>query len=438
MILERLDALTRTRGFQLIRRLEPAFIIFTVVGVVIATYTLQPDLDARHEERTVRAWQTVSRQAPGISGKSEALQYLAANGHVLNRVDVSPNSVRKDGDRVLLGCNYRVYLANLDLSGTIANRAQMPCTEMDADDGQNPANFESAQLEQASFVRANAEAAIFRTARLTSADFRGAQLGRADFEAAELTGARFEYASLRYVAFHQARLDGASVDHAMLLGVGGLNCDTLKTTDGWDTACRAAELECGAEIPKLDSCGPGAIPESLRLPPTALPASANGQCTNKLDLRREIEFRLDQLDRAVYGDPPITRSGAAPRCNRATSIYVAAKLGGISQRPPPKEDETVWIGGSGYGYRHIPFKTGVRSAEFISDDLRQLGADYLACIEVEDRDLVGRLNAAVSAFDVTGASGDDRVEECSDDWVGNATTAWAQVARSARSLLTYD
>ena len=47
---------------------------------------------------------------------------------------------------------------------------------------------------------------------------------------------------------------------------------------------------------------------------------------------------------------------ASASCARARSIYVVAKLGGIAGRPPPKEDETVWIGGSG------KTATGIRRA----------------------------------------------------------------------------
>ena len=437
--MERLDALTRSRGFQLLRRFEPAFIVFTVLGVAIGIYTLQLDLEARHEERTSRAWQTVASQAPGNTGKREALEFLVANDHILNRIDVSPNSVRKDGDRILLGCNYRVYLPNINLSEAIANKANLSCTEMDADDGQHRATFETALLEEASFVRANGEGADFGGARLTSADFRGAQLGEADFTAAVLTRARFEYASLRNVAFAQARLDSASVDHAALEGASGLTCDTLTSMVGWETACRTEELRCGEAIPQLGSCGPSAIPEELRLPPAQSLGTSSDRCRNKVDIRREIEFRVDQLNRAVYGNPPITGREQSQICNRATSIFVAAKLGGISQRPPPKEDETVWVGGSGYGYRHIPFKTGVRSDEFISYDLRQLGADYLACVDAEvPPEVTRRLDDAVAVFDTNGASSEEQVQECSGEWVREATDSWALVAQSVRSLLIYE
>ena len=451
VFLDRLEAVTRSRGFQLLRRLEPAFIVFTVVGVMLATYTLRLDLQARnldlaarHEERTSRAWQTVASEAPGNTGKREALEFLAANGHALNRTDVSPNSVRKDGDRTLLACDYRVYLPSLDLSEAVANRANLSCTEMDADEPQHPAAFDNADLEQAAFLRANAERASFRQARLTSADFRGAQLGQADFGAADLTRAEFGYASLRYVIFEGATLDAASVDHATLEGASGLTCGTLRTMTAWQTACRSDELRCGEPIPPSDSCGPAAIPMELRFPRitplSPSPAAAAETCENEIDMRREVEFRVDQMDSVVFGTLPINQRDKSPSCNRATSIYVAARLSGIAQRPPPKEDETVWIGGAGYGYRHIPFKTGARSDEFISFNLPQLGADYLECVAVEqDTGAVkGQLEGAVESFNATTASGEDEVQQCSEEWIRRATDSWRLVAESARSLLAYN
>ena len=211
--LDCLEAITRLRGFQLLRRFEPAFIVFTVIGVVLATYTLQQDREAQnhnlaalHEERISRAWQTVTREARGNSGKSEALEFLNANDHVLDRINVSPNSVRKDGEREFLACNYRVFLPNLDLSEARANGAKLSCTDMDADAPQLRATFKEAFLEGAKFLRVNAENGDFHNAILTSADFRGAQLGKANFAGAQLAQARFEYANLRSVDFEGTTL----------------------------------------------------------------------------------------------------------------------------------------------------------------------------------------------------------------------------------------
>ena len=47
---ERTERLRRSPTLRLLRHLEPAFVVFTVIGVVIATVALWLDLDARQEE----------------------------------------------------------------------------------------------------------------------------------------------------------------------------------------------------------------------------------------------------------------------------------------------------------------------------------------------------------------------------------------------------
>ena len=448
-LLNRLDTLTRLRGWRVLTRLEPAFVLISVVGLVIAMIALRLDLEALREERTTRAWQTVAAETRGNTGKREALQFLARNGHALSGIHVAPNSLRKDGDRLLLACGYRVYIPGLNLPNVNATGANLSCADLvDFDGNADAATFSDAVLDRASLVRAHAEHTDFSRATLTMADFRGAQLGGAKFVGATLTQARFEYSSLQSVAFDDAAVEGISIDHASLQGATGLDCDRLKTMQGWRTACRSPELRCcEPNIPEPNACGPDAIPPPPRFPQTAQtpstsPSSSTATCANRTDLRREIEFRLDQVGRVVDPDPNATHANKEVSCDQAISMYVVAKLGGISQRPPPKEDETVWVSGSGYGYRHIPFKSGVRSDSFISYDLPQLGADYLNCVDTDNasKDLLrDEVKAAVDEFDAAIASGaGDETRICDDGWWRKALSAWGRVNESLRSVLAID
>ena len=54
---------------ELVKKLEPW-------GILLAVLAFGLDYTNRIEERTVRAWQLLTTQAPGNSGKIEALQYL--------------------------------------------------------------------------------------------------------------------------------------------------------------------------------------------------------------------------------------------------------------------------------------------------------------------------------------------------------------------------
>jgi hypothetical protein len=47
-----------------------------IVGLFLSLWALWEEHIGRVEQRTVRAWQLLGTQAPGNSGKIEALQYL--------------------------------------------------------------------------------------------------------------------------------------------------------------------------------------------------------------------------------------------------------------------------------------------------------------------------------------------------------------------------
>ena len=157
------------------------------IAIVIALITLiaqllvsllqynewQEESKARHEERSARAWQILTTNAPGNSGKVEALEFLARNNVPLTDIDLSCKS--NDGlwleDRNFCEAG-RVYLRNLDLSmQNIGYRVNL-----------KGANFSGADLTGAAFDGAILNDAIFNGAILEGVSFRDTLLLATSFD----------------------------------------------------------------------------------------------------------------------------------------------------------------------------------------------------------------------------------------------------------------
>ena len=130
-------------------------------------------------------------------------------------------------------------------------------------------------------------------------------------------------------------------------------------------------------------------------------------------LQREATFRLGHVDNAVNDRLGAEGVPASDSCAPARSIFVAAKLGGIVRRPPPKEDETVWTEGDcGCGCRHAPFKAGARSDEFAGFSLPEPVEDRMSCAGGPRPDADSTLLSAVKDFgEAATASAGDREQE---------------------------
>ncbi|WP_186009045.1 pentapeptide repeat-containing protein [Roseibium alexandrii] len=151
-----------------------------LIGLIFAVGLFVYDLQERQDERIARAWQLVTTQAPGNSGKVEALEYLNSEYGCpitwgvekwcwkkripLNGVDVS--SVLNKGPVILYG---------LDLSGAELENAK----------------FDGAVLINADFTDADLEGASFVGTDLMVSTFENANIGGADFTCAHLSGVDF-------------------------------------------------------------------------------------------------------------------------------------------------------------------------------------------------------------------------------------------------------
>ena len=96
----------------------------------------------------------------------------------------------------------------------------------------------------------------------------------------------------------------------------------------------------------------------------------------------EARFRILQVDELTYKVVDGIRSASAEddrgmqgAFQRAPLLKVAAELGGVTSMPLG-ENATVWIGGSGYGVRHLPRKRGYQNPQFANIDLKELSRRY--------------------------------------------------------------
>lgn len=111
------------------------------------------------------------------------------------------------------------------------------------------------------------------------------------------------------------------------------------------------------------------------------------------DLALEIRFRVRQMDLLIAqavddfyqctsdlnsNNGKLSGGRIRDALNSAKEIMVAARLGGITQFPPPADGgrDTVWIGSRGYGYQTLPFKRGFKKETFNSDDIADLAISH--------------------------------------------------------------
>ena len=168
--------------------------VLALVGFAISVVALFQAIAAANESRVVNAWAILSTQAPGNSGKVEAVEALVARGIVLDGIDLSCLTMAgpqdempvivwpetdEDIERALgrdvsratdLNCDPPTYLHGLDLT-----------------QGDAPASIRRADLSGTNLTEANLSGANMR-----STSFRNANLSRTvtadtDFFLADLT-----------------------------------------------------------------------------------------------------------------------------------------------------------------------------------------------------------------------------------------------------------
>lgn len=227
-----------------VKAIEPWGILFAVVGLFLSLLAFGLDFQDKVEGRTVRAWQLLTAEAPGNSGKTEALEHLSKR-----------DGLWCDQDGCLITLKEASPLAGIDLS---------------SDDGQagaylrganlQGAYLQGANLQSAELHRADLEGAILSDADLRKASFFLADLSRADLRRADLEGAYLGganlgqadlwLANLRDALFREVDLTGANLRQADL-SAADLNVAKGLTQDQLDRACgdEATQLPTGLTMP---------------------------------------------------------------------------------------------------------------------------------------------------------------------------------------------
>jgi Pentapeptide repeats (8 copies) len=272
-IRDRLPPNDISNGWQLVhqwvKNVEPYGILLAVLALFLGLLTFWVDYGDRVEERTARAWQLLTTDAPGNSGKREALEYLnrddglfCLNGSCLIRLKertplagIDLSTTRPKPGK---------YLPGLNLAG--ANLFQANFAGADLEN----ANFAGARLGQTSFANANLEDADFTGAYLGEADFSNASLDEAEFENAFLGEAKMRRAFLGEVDFTGARLIGANLANAIFekhMFVGHISESKL-------TPVIRLPTFCSTEMPDESKCDrdckpPGACPWFEKVQPGA-------------------------------------------------------------------------------------------------------------------------------------------------------------------------
>ena len=397
----------------ILRQMEPVIIILAITGLAL-------DYSTRTEERTGRAWQTLSMKAAGNSGKIEALQYLNRIGKLLEGIDLTPPEFTESTKP----CSKRVYLVEIQLSAAKLRDANFSCANL------RNSNLAKSDLSEAVLNEAILTGVNMKDADLQNVDALRTQFGGANFSGANLQYADFTYANLERVDFTNATINKLNVGHAVLYGAKGLSCAKLEEMDNWTQSCRDSVLECGRDIPDKADCE--YVYQQVEVAPQSV------QDVDKVALlRREMQFRVNQVDETFENANAMDAEMLMRHdCSGARVISVVAALGGLLRFPPPTEQETVWIGGSGYGYRHIPYKAGYRSEEFARSNLLEIAVD-LGTIDSKYNPNTEELAGELDVFDARTKFNSNERQACAQEqiakirqWISDAKEAWSGVKKS--------
>ena len=95
-LLDRAESLTRSRTLRLLRRLEPAFVVFTVLGIVVASVAILLELSgSTGGVNQPSLTDPFSSTAPGNTGKANALKYLADDFPELRSMHLASRQFRR-------------------------------------------------------------------------------------------------------------------------------------------------------------------------------------------------------------------------------------------------------------------------------------------------------------------------------------------------------
>lgn len=178
-----------------LREIEPWFVTFTLVGILISLVNFWQNNQHRERERVVHAFDTIAIHQPGNTGKVQAIEYLNKKGISLKSIDVSWHGYPgKDLQNLILRDKVDLRGANFafaDLQGAQMREANL-----------QQANFSGAYLHGAFLHKSN-----FTNACMIRTHFPNADLSEANFTNANITGAAFGEAT----GLTQNQIDSACI-----------------------------------------------------------------------------------------------------------------------------------------------------------------------------------------------------------------------------------
>lgn len=315
-------------GLGILDWLQASFLtrLLTLIGpyaIILGVSGFLLDLDNMTLNRQATAWGLLTRDAPGNSGKIDALEYL--NSHHPLAV---PNPRRwglplgpqapDDGlpfpkDWVLIA-NYGPFKTRTPLSGIDLSRARDAATGrwleaptylrgVDLSDGLvRAANFAGADLYRARFARADLSFADLSGTQLFRADFTKATLFRADLSKAILERTSFSLANMALARLEDARalqtdFTGANLEDARFAGAyldrAKLVNATLVGADFARASLATADLR-GADLAHAK------LADALGLTQALLASTCtDAQTTLPQDLRRPAPCVRDEKGRVI-------------------------------------------------------------------------------------------------------------------------------------------
>lgn len=131
--------------------------------------------DFQSKSRIFAAWQTINTEAPGNSGKREAVEFLSQLGITLIGIDLSCERNAGGWNSATLECARPVLLTHVDLHDDTMDGALMRQSKLQGVD------FFGAELENVDFEMADLSGAILSSADVTGTNFESANVSATKF-----------------------------------------------------------------------------------------------------------------------------------------------------------------------------------------------------------------------------------------------------------------
>lgn len=202
---------------------EVAAVVLGLAIVLPTGFALWSDLKDRKTQRNAQAWESVTRIAPGNSGKGPALEYLNSQGIAL--VGISLSAEKNQGASYLVG----VDLSEANLESADFSEAELTFANFSGANLRN-ADLSGAMLKRAKFSKAILKRAKLPEANLLNADLSQTNLWNADLSKVNLSDANLSEANLRKANLSEAYLWKADLSQANLVG-SNLSTATLRNTN---------------------------------------------------------------------------------------------------------------------------------------------------------------------------------------------------------------